>query len=139
MVRRFKHAIALICLISLVSCGAEFENNPQTPAIICGVPDLFEDDLWPVMSSLTDSSGCMVCHQPGVIGSILIFNSFDTVEENYNVLRNYVRSGNSDKLLAKTIGDLFHGGSTPFIDSESENYQNLSALIDIMEKDCKVE
>ncbi len=131
---RIKYTALAMCSLFILSCGSEFKNDPRIAAIPCETPELFINEVWPAMIE-----NCVGCHYPGEIGSMLIFNSFDTVDENYNVLRNYVRSGNASKLLGKTIGDLFHGGGTPFIDANSQNYQNLSALVDIMLQDCKQE
>lgn len=89
------------------------------------------------------AKACTVCHiSTGAAGaSALLFVSGSGAANelaNYNQLRNYVKaaSGNGALLLGKTIGQFNHGGGNPYGNSSSVEYQNLSALVPVMQGNC---
>ncbi|VAW70710.1 hypothetical protein MNBD_GAMMA09-2439 [hydrothermal vent metagenome] len=118
-----------VFFILLSSCEG-YGGDASAGISSCVTPDLFVDKVW-----LSMESNCVICHQPGVIGSKLIFNPLETVEYNYRILRSYTLV-DANKLRGKSVGQFNHGGQAPYIDINSQEYKDLDALIILMLEEC---
>ncbi len=128
----WRHAKVLFVFV-LAACGAGKEDDapesnpaPTTaPAPCTTAPALFTASVWPSLSS-----SCTGCHVQGGVagGTRLVFAPSSGEIGNYNILRDFAK-GNSALLLSKSIGQPTHGGGAPYVNTSSQAYQNLNALV----------
>jgi len=137
-------AMPLLAIVGvLAGCGGGDTGNTTTPAAAvqataatCATPpQLFTASVWPAVNS-----NCVLCHRAGAVasGTRLVFSVGATAEQNYGVLRTFA-AANSDLLMSKTIGLPTHSGGKPFVDANSQQYKDLSALLPKLKESCSTE
>jgi hypothetical protein len=75
-------------------------------------------------------SSCTACHVQGGVasGTGLVLMPAGTEIQNYNIVRDFAKVSGS-LLLSKTVGQPSHAGGAPFVNTSSQQYQNLSSLV----------
>ncbi|GAB4465829.1 MAG: hypothetical protein OHK0044_04990 [Burkholderiaceae bacterium] len=127
----------LAAAILLAGCtGDDNENNQAevSAASACAAaPAEFTNTVWPSLEN-----ACATCHAAGRVaaGTRLVFaTGAGTEVRNYNVLRDFV-AATGDLVLSKSIGVPSHGGGAPFVDTNSQQYRDLAALLPTLRSTC---
>lgn len=141
-----QNAISLLAAaVALTACGGGDTGSTTSPAPAPAVqvaastcatpPQLFTDQVWPSMSST-----CVVCHRAGAVasGTRLVFAVGASAAQNYSVLRTFA-AANGDLLMSKSIGLPTHSGGKPFVDANSQQYKDLTALLPQLKQSCDTE
>lgn len=122
--------------VSLNTSGLDSSvaNSATTMPVDAGAPcseapSFFSSTLWPSLETK-----CVVCHQPqGFAATSGLQLTPLNAEASYQSILNYASSAAArDRVLAKSIGQLAHGGSAPFGSNSSSDYQNLSHLMELI-------
>ena len=103
-----------------------------TPTDCTAAPAQFTNTVWPELAS-----SCVTCHAAGRVagGTRLVFNPGGDTQENYTILRDFV-AATGGLVLSKSIGQPTHGGGAPFVDANSQAYNDLSALMPVLQQTC---
>src|SRR5262245_51210460 len=136
--RAGRTAASAVIAAVLAACGAGSEdqggtNDPAssggtttvtTPAACTTAPASWSA-VWTSMKS-----SCTACHVQGGVasGTGLVLMPAGTEIQNYNIVRDFAKVSGS-LLLSKTVGQPSHAGGAPFVNTSSQQYQNLSGLI----------
>ncbi|MCK6429492.1 MAG: hypothetical protein L6Q72_10440, partial [Burkholderiaceae bacterium] len=129
---------SLAAVIVLAGCTGDDtqKNEPSQPAganSCATAPALFTDKVWPSLEQ-----ACVACHASGRVaaGTKLVFaTGAGTEVQNYNILRDFV-ANTGDLVLTKSIGLPTHGGGKPFVDTNSQQYKDLAALLPTLRQSC---
>ncbi len=129
--RAGRHITNLSLVALLVACGAGTDEPAPGGTVVTTetacttAPAAFSSSVWPSMNGM-----CTGCHLQGGVagGTALVFAAGGSELQNYNVLRDYAKTSSS-LLLSKTIGLPSHAGGSPFVNTGSQAYMDLAALI----------
>jgi hypothetical protein len=82
-------------------------------------------------------SACVQCHAAGQVagGTRLVFVAGGGAQQNFTILQSFV-AATGDLVLSKSIGMPSHGGGAPFVDATSPQYQDLAALMPVLQQSC---
>lgn len=119
--------------VMITATGTSAGNpNGGTSAACATAPAAFVSTVGPAIQQT-----CVNCHKAtgAASGTQLVFVLGGTDVQNYNALRSYAIR-DSDKLLAKSIGQQMHGGGAPFVNANDARYQALAALVPVMKDAC---